>query len=479
MFWRSWEAVVRRNIADDPRAKIAPVSEDEVGAADTKNRLPYREDITMEENTLVGRKQRPLLMVNPTRRSVLKAGAATLAASTVFAPAVLRADNLIIKVGHIAPKTGPMAGFAEAQDWTLNGIRQILAPGLQIGGKTYKVEIVTKDSQTDESRTAEVASELILKDKVDIITASSGSIDCNPTANVAELNEVPCITTDDPWESYYYGRNPPKNGFTWTYHFFWGLDQVLACFIGLWKEQQTNKVVGTLFNTAQDDTSWHDAFIPAIKNAGFTVVDPGQFPAFGNDFSPQVTAFKKAGVEIVTGNLFTPDFAGFYNQCAQMGYQPKVITLGKAFLFPADVASLGPRGVGVTSEVWWTPDHPYKSSLTGISCKDLAQSYEKDSGKHWTQPIPFKHALFEVVIDVLKRSNDPKDPKSILDAIVATDIHTIVGPVKWTGQPVKNVCTTPVVAGQWQKHGDRLDIAIVNSGAFPEIKTTSKLLPLD
>jgi branched-chain amino acid transport system substrate-binding protein len=50
--------------------------------------------------------------------------------------------------------------------------------------------------------------------------------------------------------------------------------------------------------------------------------------------------------------------------------------------------------------------------------------------------------------------------------------------VKWTGQPVKNVCTTPVVAGQWQKHGDRLDIAIVNSGAFPEIKTTSKLLPL-
>src|SRR6478672_10934580 len=178
----------------------------------------------MEEHTLVGTRRRPLLQVNPSRRSVLKAGAATLAASTVFAPAVLRADNLVIKVGHIAPKTGPMAGFAEAQDWTLNGIRQILAPGLQIGGKTYKVEIVTKDSQTDESRTAEVASELILKDKVDIITASSGSIDCNPTANVAELNEVPCITTDDPWESYYYGRNPPKEGFTWTYHFFWGLE---------------------------------------------------------------------------------------------------------------------------------------------------------------------------------------------------------------------------------------------------------------
>jgi hypothetical protein len=40
------------------------------------------------------------------------------------------------------------------------------------------------------------------------------------------------------------------------------------------------------------------------------------------------------------------------------------------------------------------------------------------------------------------------------------------------------VCTTPVVAGQWQKHGGRLDIEIVNSGAFPEIKATSKPLLL-
>ena len=208
----------------------------------------------MEENTLVGTRRRKLLKANPTRRSVLKAGAATLASTTVFAPAVLRADNLVIKVGHISPEDRPDGRLRRSA--RLDARRyssRFWSPVLQIGGKTYKVEIITKDSQTDESRTAEVASELILKDKVDIITASSGSIDCNPAANVAELNEVPCITTDDPWESYYYGRNPPKEGFTWTYHFFWGLDQVLACFIGLWKEQETNKVVGTLFNTAQDD----------------------------------------------------------------------------------------------------------------------------------------------------------------------------------------------------------------------------------
>jgi branched-chain amino acid transport system substrate-binding protein len=108
----------------------------------------------------------------------------------------------------------------------------------------------------------------------------------------------------------------------------------------------------------------------------------------------------------------------------------------------------------------------------------LGATYEQATGKHWTQPIPYVHALCEVVVDVLKRSKDPKDPKAILEAITATDVHTIVGHVQWTGQPVKNVCVTPVVAGQWQKHEDRLDITIVNSGDFPEIKTTSKLLPL-
>ncbi len=271
------------------------------------------------------------LRLDLTRRNVLTGGAAL--AGAVAMPAIVRAAD-VIKIGHVSPRTGPMAGFAEADDYMIGQIREILKPGLKIGGKTYTVEIIQKDSQTDESRASEVANELALKDKVDILTACSGSIDCNPVANVAELNGIPCVTADDPWESYWDGRKAPKEGFEWTYHFFWGLNEVLTAFIGLWDTQPTNKVVGTLFNTLLDDTSWHNAFIPAIKAAGYTVVDPGQFPAFGNDFTAQIGAFKKANVEIVTGNLFPPDFGTFWTQCAQQGYKPKIVTLGKAFLFP-------------------------------------------------------------------------------------------------------------------------------------------------
>lgn len=413
-----------------------------------------------------------------TRRTVLKGSAAALAGTTLFSPAVLRAADEVIKIGHVSPRTGPMAGFAEADDYMIGQIRDFLKPGLKIADKAYQIKIIQKDSQTDTSRAAEVASEMVLKDKVDILTACSGSIDTNPIADVAELNGVPCVTSDNPWESYYYGRNPDAEGFEWTYHFFWGLKEVLQTFIGTWQTQETNKIVGTLFNNGQDDNSWHDAFIPAIKNAGFEVVDPGQFPAFGNDFTPQIAAFKKAGAEIITGNLFTPDFGNFWQQCAQQGYKPKIATLGKAFLFPSSIEALGDKSAGVTAEMWWSPHHPYKSSLTGETPKQLCDAYEAKTSRPWTQPIGFKHALFEVVLDVLRRSEDVKDPASILAAIKATKLDTIVGPVNWSGTPVKNVSATPVVTAQWQKQGDKWNLEIVGNAGFPNIPITSKLLPL-
>ena len=170
-----------------------------------------------------------------------------------------------------------------------------------------------------------------------------------------------------------------------------------------------------------------------------------------NDFSSQIAAFKSAGAEIVTGVMIPPDFATFWSQAAQQGFKPKIVTIGKALLFPSAINSLGARGNGLTTEIWWSPNHPFKSGLTGQSCKQLADAYVAATKRPWSQPIGFQHALFEVAIDVLKRAK-AIEPKAILDSIVATNYQSIVGPVQWTGKPVKNVTKTPLVAGQWQKH---------------------------
>ena len=61
------------------------------------------------------------------------------------------------------------------------------------------------------------------------------------------------------------------------------------------------------------------------------------------------------------------------------------------------------------------------------------------------------------------------DPKAILDAIAATNYNSMVGPVHWTGQPVKNVSKTPLVAGQWQRRGGAFELVITANKPAPEI----------
>ena len=415
------------------------------------------------------------------RRTVLTG----LATTALTAPAVLRiktafAQERTIKVGHVSPRTGPLAGFAEADDYIIGQIREIFAAGVTTAdGGTVGVEIVTKDSQSNPNRAAEVASELLLEDEVDIITAASTPDTTNPVADQAEVNGVPCITTDCPWQPYFFGRNGnPEQGFEYTYHFFWGLEDVIAAFLAMWDKSGVEKTVGGLFPNDADGNAWGDpqrGLPPALKDAGYTLIDTGRYQPMTDDFSAQINQMKEAGCEIVTGNMIPPDFATFWSQAAQLGFKPKIVTVGKALLFPSVVNSLGDRGDGLSSEVWWSPHHPFSSSLTGASAEQLAKGYMDATGQQWTQPIGFKHALFEVVADVVKRAEDLSDPEAIVSAIASTKLDTIVGRVDWSNGAVKNVTKTPLVAGQWQQSGDGFNLQIVDNKPAPNIPTTAKL----
>jgi branched-chain amino acid transport system substrate-binding protein len=412
------------------------------------------------------------------RRSIVTRSLGMLAAPAILRAIPAKAQSKSIKIGHVSPRTGPLAGFGEADGFILDQVKGILAKGLESGGKTYQVEIVSKDSQSSGTRASEVASELMLRDKVDLILASATPDTTNPVADQAEVNEVPCITTNCPWQPYFFGRNgDPAKGFTWTYHFFWGLEDVIAAFLALWEGQPTNKVVGGLFPNDADGNAWGNpqrGLPPALAQAGYRLIDPGRYQVMNNDFTSQITRFKEAGAEIITGNMIPPDFATFWSQAAQQNFHPKIATIGKALLFPSVVSSLGPRGNGLTSEVWWTPDYPFRSGLTGQSARQLTDAYMSATTRPWSQPIGYQHALFEVAIDVLKRAKS-MDPKAILDAIVATNYNSIVGPVHWTGQPVKNVSKTPLVAGQWQRHNGAFELVITANKPAPEIPIGGKL----
>src|SRR5262245_2091848 len=353
--------------------------------------------------------------LRPSRRNFLKGTAAlgtVLAGGTLFAPAVHAAKS--IKLGYVSPRTGPLAAFAEADDFVIKGFMETVKDGLKIGGDTYAVEVSVKDSQSDPNRAAAVAKELIVQDKVDLMLVASTPETTNPVATQCEIEDVPCISSVAPWQPYIIGRQanpgggpPAWNPFTSTYHLFWGLADVIAVFTNMWGQLDTNKQVGGLFPNDGDGNAWGDkqvGFPPVLDKLGYKLTDPGRYQNLTDDFSAQIAAFKGAKADIITGVVLPPDFTTFWNQASQQGFKPKAASIGKAILFPVAVEALGNKGNNLSSEVWWSPSHPFKPSLTGMSASDVAAAYSTATGKQWTQPIGFIHALFEVAVDVLKRS---------------------------------------------------------------------------
>ena len=418
----------------------------------------------------------------PDRRRVLKTLALTGAA--LASPAVLRetaaAADRVIKIGFVSPETGPLAAFGAADKFILEGVRKKLESGLMIGGRKRKIEIIRKDSQSNPNRASEIASDLILSDKVDIMTASSTSDTVNPVADQCEVNGVPCVTTDAPWQAYFFGRHGnPKKPFEWTYHFFWGIEDVIAVYSDMWKSVDTNKVIGTLWSNDPDGNALGDpkhGVMPAYEKMGFKITNTGTFQPMTDDYSSQISAFKSAGVDILTGVFLPPAFSTFWTQAAQQNFKPKVATIAKAMLFPSAVESLGDRGNGITTEVWWSPHHPFKSGLTGESAMQFASAYTKATGHQWTQPLGFKHAVLEVACDVLRRAKDVNKPETIRDAIRTTDYQSIVGRVSFKNGPLPNISRTPLVGGQW-KRGKKFkyDLVIVNNKNAPEIPVGGKI----
>ncbi|WP_407495879.1 ABC transporter substrate-binding protein [Pseudooceanicola sp. MF1-13] len=418
-----------------------------------------------------------------TRRKFMKSTAATglaVGASGLALPAY--AQNRPIKIGFVTPQTGPLAIFAEPDAFVLEQFKKQIGDGIMINGAKHPVEFIVKDSQSSSNRASSVAQELIFEDEVDLITATATPDTTNPVADQAELNGVPCVTNDTPWQPHFFGRQgDPAVGFEYTYHFFWGLEDIISVFMGMWDQVGTNKVVGALWPNDPDGNGWSHpelGFPPVMAERGYTLVDPGRYQNMTDDFSAQISAFKDAGVEIVTGVQIPPDFTTFWTQAAQQGFHPKVMQAAKATEFPQAIAGLGDRAEGLSVEVWWSPHHPFSSSFTGQSSQALADAYTAETGAPWTMPLGFKHSLFEVAIDALSRSEDPTSPEAIAKAIGQTNLDTIVGNVNFGAGPVPNIAKTPLVGGQWRMQDGKPVLDIVENGDHPNIPLTGEMKPI-
>ena len=386
----------------------------------------------------------------------------TVAGSTTTVATTAEAGRPII-IGAISPLTGSLAAFGGPDKWIVSYVLAATKDGVVCGdGKNHPLTINQQDSQSNPNRVAQVAGDLIFNTKADVIVASSSPDTVNPAADQCEANGVPFLANFVPWQPFFFGRKATAaTPFKWTWMFHFGLEDAAQVRVGAWNQIPTNKMVDLLFPNDADGVAWADAKTGlgvALTAGGYKIASqPALFQSPSDDFTAQISAFKKSGAEIVSGISVPPDYVNFYNQAIQQGLKPKVFSIAKAGLFHESIEAIGDNAVNTSDHNVWHPTYPYKSALTGQTCQQFADQYTSETGKQWTQPLG-QLGKYEWAIDVLKRMPSIDDKSSFPTVVAQTKFDNINGPIDFT-QPVKAGTTHPVLNvfkikiayGQWIK----------------------------
>jgi branched-chain amino acid transport system substrate-binding protein len=433
-----------------------------------------------------------------TRRSVLRGiGAGALATGAGGALAAcgggVKGSQTVhsastITIGYISPFTGSLAGFASGDRFVIDTIRATpaYAKGFKSGGRKYSVNIVVADSRSDPNRASQIARQMILNNNVDLLLTSSTPETVNPVAVVAQTEGVPCAATTDPWESWYagLGGNPanPTAKFQYCTLFFFGLRQLMGCFIPMWNRMQSgSKNVACQWPNDADGNAFRAVLPDLIKGAGFNPIDGGAYTDGTTDYTAMISRFKSTDCQYISNCPLPPDFNVFWKQASQQGWKPRLATVAKVLLFPADTAALGPLVNNIATDSWWGPYMPTTSSLDPrLTAAGLANAFQEQTGREWVQSIGGTYSLFEVAHQAFTHVTDPHDHAEVADALHNVNYHGMIGLLDFTSGPAPGVVATPVVGVQWKAtNGGKFpfEMKVVDNTLNPAVKVQADLQP--
>lgn len=408
--------------------------------------------------------------------SLLAASAMAGASFITATPAV--AQECSITVGRIVPITGPLLDMGRETPWLdKNKVDPInKAGGLQIGDKKCKIIYKIYDSRGTMAGSGEAATRAILKDKVDVVLAQGTPDTTNAPSDLCERYKVPCITSNTPVEAWLFGPDGKPKTYKYTYHFFFGVPDLVKNHIGMIKALPGgfNGRIGYLYPNDPDGVVFAKIFDPTFKKQGWKPTDPGRFKQGLPDFSAIINQFKRNRVQVVTGVLAPPDLQNYLQQAAQAGFKPRMYIIDKATGYPEAMKALGKFGIDILSVNFWSPAFPGKSKYGGYTGQGLVDAYEKaNPGKYYSPPLAYTDASYDVLFDALQRAGST-DRAKLLAALAKTDIDTVVGRVKFNKQ---HFSVQPLGGAQW-----RIDAKTkrwvkdnVYNAVYPSVKKTAEM----
>lgn len=292
------------------------------------------------------------------RRTALKMGG--LAVAGLAAPRLAMAQSDMVKIGAVAPKTGPLAGGAVVTQWpniALWASEVNAKGGLMVDGGRKMVEVIEYDDQTNPGETIKAVQRLATQDKADFIIAPYGTglnIAAAPLFARYKYPHLAVSAITDQIEDLSGQFNSMFFLLGSTTAFVKSVVDVLA---GMQAE-------GTLTGNKIAMVNVADAFgielataaRPLFAQAGFEIVYDTSYPLGTQDLSPVMKAAKAAQPNAFVAWSYPPDTFGLTQQAVIENLQVEAYYTAVATCFPAFGGRFGAAAEGILGAGGVNPD---------------------------------------------------------------------------------------------------------------------------
>lgn len=346
-----------------------------------------------------------------------------------------------IKVGIVIPQTGVLTAFgAGTEEMTQYALDQINeAGGLEVDGTVKKLKLFVGDSQSEPEKARQVAQQMISDQNVDVMLTSHTADTTVPVSEACEEAGILCLSVDTPDEAW------AASDHQYSYPAGFNTENELLCFLDAWKAAGvTSGKIGVMHADDAEGQAMMAAITAFAAAYGYEICDPGAYTPGTSNYSAMVRRLKEEDCEIVAGVMLTSDFGTFYRKLKASGYMPEVCTVAKAALFEEDVAAVGADRL--CSEVWWTTEYPYVSSISGESCEEIGQQWLKLTKDSYVSALAgYDYANVEILYQILKEAKS-LDIEKLCAAADTLDTETVIGRVRFNEQ---HYSVQSLVTGQW------------------------------
>jgi len=174
---------------------------------------------------------------------------------------------------------------------------------------------------------------------------------------------------------------------------------------------------------------------------GYKVVYYGEYASPGTtDFTTLIQDAQAAGAQALLGMPSTPDGMAIVKQMGELGWKPKFIMLVRAPDAATWGENTGAAGDYVTMFAGWHSGE----NFPGVA--EINAKHQTDFGRPADILVGPAYSCVQILADAIERAGT-LERDAIRDAIAATDMGTVIGPVTFNADGTGNVLN-PLV--QWQ-----------------------------